>query len=92
MLDAVLQPVLKNDGVQLISEAVKVFDSNVSIQQSGCRAIGALAMYEDIRDEIISGGGLDLVLSTIKRLDLEENEVIQMICCNTLASLVETQS
>jgi hypothetical protein len=92
LLDKVVQPVLKNDGIQLICEAMKVFNNNVAIQQGACRAMGALAMQEEGRDELISGAGLDLALSTIKRQDLEGNEVIQMLCCNTLASLLDTES
>jgi hypothetical protein len=90
--DKVVQPVLKNDGIQLICEAMKVFNNNVAIQQGACRAMGALAMQEEGRDELISGAGLDLALSTIKRQDLEGNEVIQMLCCNTLASLLDTEN
>ena len=92
LLDNVVQPVLKNDGIHLISEAMKVFNTNISILQGGCRAMGALAMQEEAREELSSGVGLDLVLSTIKRQDLEGNEVIQMLCCNTLASLIDTKS
>ncbi|XP_062499865.1 uncharacterized protein LOC134177144 isoform X2 [Corticium candelabrum] len=89
--DAVVQPVLKNDGVHLVSEALKAFHTNINVQRGGCRALGALAMHEDAKDEIIIGGGLDIILSVIKQEEMEENEVVLMICCNALASLVDTE-
>ncbi|XP_065845792.1 uncharacterized protein [Oscarella lobularis] len=87
--DTIHDHVIQNDGIKLIVSALNAFPNNIQVVQSSCRALGALAMHKTTRHLMEEDGGVDAIIKTIKREELANNQVVQMICCNTLACLVD---
>eukprot|EP00118_Oscarella_pearsei_P007046 m.33268 g.33268 ORF g.33268 m.33268 type:complete len:757 (+) comp31795_c0_seq2:1038-3308(+) len=87
--DSIHDHVVQNDGIKLIVSAMDIFPNNIQVVQSSCRALGALAMHQSVRHLMDEDGGVDIIVRTMKRDELLGNQVVQMICCNTLACLLD---